>query len=116
MDIKDIIPVIIILITTAIVAAFGSMILADFGETQCDNDGYTWENDQCWSTYNATDGCTTQSTGCTEASDSAYNASQNSLEGIDNLTNQFPNLALVVIAAIIVGVLLAAFGGSMGRR
>lgn len=43
----------------------------------------------------------------------AYNATENALEGLDNLAGQFPNLALVVIAAIIVGVLLAAFGGQM---
>lgn len=43
----------------------------------------------------------------------AYNATENALEGLDNLAGQFPNLALVVIAAIIVGVLLVAFGGQM---
>ena len=112
MNIGDIIPIIIVLITAAIVASFGSMILVSFGTNQCDNSGYTWDNDQCWSTYNAS-GCPNAVGGCTEAGDSAYNASQNSLEGIDNLSGQFPNLALVVIAAIIVGVLLAAFGGSM---
>ncbi len=46
----------------------------------------------------------------------AYNATENALEGIDNISGQFGNLGLVIVAAIIIGVLMYAFGGSMRMR
>lgn len=46
----------------------------------------------------------------------AYNASSEAISGIAKIPEKLPTLGNVVIAAIIIGVLLAAFGGFVATR
>ena len=46
----------------------------------------------------------------------AYNATTHVIEGVAKVPSKMPTLGNVVIAAIIIGVLLAAFGGFMASR
>lgn len=46
----------------------------------------------------------------------AYNATNDAIDGVAKIPDKMPTLGNVVIAAIIIGVLLAAFGGFMVRQ
>ena len=53
-------------------------------------------------------GCnSTVTSGC----GSAYNATGSSLEGIDNMAEKIPTIALVIVAAILIGILVRNLGG-----
>lgn len=43
--------------------------------------------------------------------DTAYNATVNALEGIDQLSNWLEIIALVIAATIVIGILMTYFGG-----
>ena len=45
-----------------------------------------------------------------------YNISQNSLDGIDATAEKMPTVGRIVVAAIIITVILAAFGGFVMMR
>jgi len=111
-SITDLAPLAIVFVVIAFTISMGSSILTDLGTGQCEDEGYTWEADTCWSTYNATDGCTTQALGCAEFGDYAINASLSGNESMETLGDWLPTLALVVIAAVIIGVLMFYLGGA----
>ena len=46
----------------------------------------------------------------------AYNATSDAIDGVAKIPDKMPTLGNVVIAAIIIGVLLAAFGGFLAVR
>ena len=46
----------------------------------------------------------------------AYNASNDAIDGVAKIPDKMPTLGNVVIAAIIIGVLLSAFGGFLAVR
>jgi len=46
----------------------------------------------------------------------AYNATSDAIDGVAKIPDKMPTLGNVVIAAIIIGVLLAAFGGFVSMR
>ena len=50
------------------------------------------------------------------ASSIEYNISQQALEGIDETSQKLPTVSRVAVAAIIIGIILAAFGGFLGFR
>lgn len=50
------------------------------------------------------------------ANGAAYNATGDTIDGVAKIPAKMPTLGNVVIAAIIIGVLLAAFGGFMAYR
>jgi len=45
-----------------------------------------------------------------------YNITQNSLDGIDATAEKMPTVGRIVVAAIIITVILAAFGGFVAMR
>lgn len=50
------------------------------------------------------------------ANGAAYNASDDAIDGVAKIPDKMPTLGNVVIAAIIIGVLLAAFGGFIAYK
>ena len=100
----------VMFIVAVFAISMGSNILTDLATNSCEGQGYTWSNDACWSTYNATDGCPTGSN-CVEASYAAYNVTTDGgLESMETFGEWMPTLALVVIAAVIIGVLVYYLG------
>jgi hypothetical protein len=92
LDIQDIWPIALVFVVTAIGVAFGADIMDSFRTDVVNAQAVT-------STCNSTSGVYT---GCGYA----YNSTTSSLSATDNLTKKIPTIALVVVAAILIGVLI----------
>lgn len=46
----------------------------------------------------------------------AWNSTGQGLTGLNSLATQLPNIGLIVAAVVIIGLLIAGFGGMQGRR
>ena len=87
----------IIFVIYAIVSSYGAEIVGDTGDDFVTN----------------TAGCNaTVKTAC----GTEYNITQNSLNGIDATAEKMPTVGRIVVAAIIITVILAAFGGFVMMR
>ena len=108
--VQQLTPIAITFVVAIFAITMGANILTDLATNQCESAGYTWEHDACWSTYNATDGCPTGSN-CAEFGNYAINVSvDGGLESLETFGEWTPTLALVIIAAVIIGVLVFYLG------
>ena len=86
------------IVGVAVVLAVGLIVLAELADTQA-NTGAA--------------GCNaTVKTAC----GTEYNITQNSLDGLDATAEKMPTVGRIVVAAIIITVILAAFGGFVMMR
>lgn len=87
---RDLLPVALILAVTIIATAISAEVVADVQDDQ----------------VTGVDGCnSTTTTGC----GTAYNVSEFGLEGLLELGSWYPTIALVIAAAIIIGILVMSF-------
>jgi hypothetical protein len=104
MQLKDLMPVAMILLVAVIALSIGSEILIGMAQEQCDT-SFHWNTTQnkcvnASGTY--TGGGTTY----------ALNASMAGTEGLSTFGNWVPTIALVAAASIVIGVLVYSFMGS----
>jgi len=118
--------VVVIFLIAGILAIYSLEVLTDTKETMCDGSYDNWDstNEGCYTCnstfanyntsdnqcYNATTG-DLSSTAPTIGSKISYNATGDAIDGVAKVPDKMPTLGNVVIAAIIIGVLMAAFGG-----
>lgn len=79
---------------TFVVAAFvigmGAQILSSLAQNTCDNEGYNWESDRCWSTYNASGGC--PGDGCVEwSTGTSLNVTNEGREAMETFGQWLPS-------------------------
>lgn len=91
MNISDLAPLAILLVVAAIVISVGSDILNTVRDTYTDTSGTGCNN--------------TDPSGCNYA----YNASVDTLEGLEKVANWQTTIGLIVSAAIVIGVIMTAF-------
>jgi len=116
--IEQIAPIAIIFVVAFFIFSIGSVIMQDIGEEFCD---YTWITNTTIATGANISGnpsfnddwygcCITTDTGnnCTEwdTTKTSMNISGHGLDSLEEMSSWGPTLALVVIAAIIIGVLI----------
>lgn len=101
MKLGDLVPIAITLLVAVIAVSVGAQILDSVGEGQCLS-GQTW---------NSTIGACCNDSGAFNASgmSAAANASNYGLQGLGELGSWWSTIALVVAAAIVIGVLVSAF-------
>ena len=85
----------LMLVVAAVVISIGATILSDLQKDQCEDAGGTYSNGACagYETY-------------------AVNASGQGLESMETLGDWLPLIALVVAAAIVIGVIVGYLGRS----
>ena|SRR5487761_2316324 len=97
MNIHDLLPAIIIVVVVILAAAFSSNVLQSVQKGQC-NDAIAGGG------YDSTTGtCFTNSTTI------ASNVTGFGLTTLINLTQQMPNVGLIIIVAVIIGILVTSF-------
>lgn len=101
MDLKSLPGIIVVFVVLAIVLGMGSTILGSVKETQCTDGGFWW---------NTTDAeCYNDSTGVDNVPAATYtialNATGGGLAGIDEFAGWQTTLAVIVVAAIVIGVI-----------
>jgi len=102
-DIKEILPIALVLVVAGIGIAYGinveSDIRNDFATTDCaalgNNYSYSEAANIC------VNGSTTTSPGTFH-----YNATMDSMEGVSTLAEKMPLIATIVVAAIVIGILV----------
>lgn len=126
MGLGVIIPVVVVFLMAAIVAIHGIDILDDTREDFCDYD-YDEVNEECYQcntthiTYNTSDArCHNESSGesglPTYYEDQSFNSTSDSMTGVEKVPEKMPTVGNVVVAAVIITVLLAAFGGFLATK
>lgn len=97
-QVGDLMPLAIAFVVIAIAIGLGATVLDDIQVDQC--------NDVGW--YNASSGaCCTSSSDCENLTSSiAYNSSGSGLDAVDTFGGWLPTVALVVIAAVIIGIIV----------
>lgn len=97
MKLQDLLPAVIIIVVIILAAAFSGDILSDIRQTQCNTT-------VAGGGYDATTGaCYANSTTI------ASNISTFGLTTLTNMTQQMPNVGLIIIVAAIIGILVGAF-------
>jgi len=119
-------PIALVLIVAAITISLGGEIQDNFGSVQCSNAGYTYGN---FAGSDSTNPLTGNKYGCCQsvnASDStdcdtwwtgnvAFNITDKGLDASLQLGNWLPTIALIVAAAIIIGILVVYLGRYQSR-
>ncbi len=104
------------LVVIGFLNSMGASVLDGTAKTTCEAKGYVYNAQGCWSTYNATNLCTsTAAVGCVQyTTNYALNITTQSLEGQETIGTYQPTLATVGIFGLIIAVLMGAvamFGG-----
>lgn len=128
MGLGTMITVVVIFLVVGIAAIYSLDITDDTREDFCD---YTFEDDRCYAclssgypNFNSTDNQCYNGTTDTivhqganmTGETAAFNSTQDVRDGVAKIPDKMPTLGNVVIAAIIIGVLLAAFGGFIAYK
>jgi hypothetical protein len=96
MNLHDLLPAVIIVVVTILAAAFSGSILSSIMQTQCVGGAMT--NGECGtggSAYNT--------------STVASNVTRYGLTSITNISQQMPNIGLILVVAVIIGILVGSF-------
>lgn len=95
MDLRHLGAMALMLVIAAVIISIGASILSDLQEDQCEDAGGTYSNGACpgYETY-------------------AVNVSGEGLEGMETLGDWLPLIALVIAAAIVIGVIVGYLGRS----
>lgn len=119
--------VVLVFLLAGMAAIYSLDILEDSREDFCDY-SYGELSDSCVNcnatlVFNDSDfECHNTSDGASEAAtkyivqDTSFNSTTSGMDGVALIPDKMPTLGSVVIAAIIIGVLLAAFGGFVALR
>ena len=94
----DLMPLAIAFVVISITIGLGATVLSDIQEDQCNDGGW----------FNETSGqCCSSVLDCVNSSESiAYNSSGSGLTALDTFSGWLPTVALVVIAAVIIGIIV----------
>lgn len=119
-DVKDLLPIGILLVVFGVVIAYGLSVMSDVREDMCPA-GYTYHagdgtcnhcslSDGATYTYNSSDGLCHNSTTfetfvALTYGEADFNASTDSIQGVSKLPEKLPLIATVIIAAVIIGLL-----------
>lgn len=97
--VSDMAPLAITFVAVAIALSIGLEILADVAEDQCSS-GYVWNGTQ--------NGCVNSTGDWASGAGETYesNVSRNGLTAGDELSSWLPTIALVVAAAVIIGIVV----------
>lgn len=107
MKLQDLMPVGLIIVVAVIAISIGTEIVSSIQEDQCASGGV----------YNETQGRCVNSTGGFDSgayTTEASNASNSGMQGLGELGSWLPTIALVTVAAIVIGTLIAGF--AFGKR
>jgi len=120
MNINDLVPIAVIFVVAFFALSIGSIMVEDLSENACD---YTWVDTGTPYTNSSAANPTTggywgccQTAGSTSRNCTAWstsysmNASNSGAEAVYEMADWGPTLALVIIAAIIIGVLVTYLG------
>lgn len=125
-EVKDLLPVALIFIVVGVALSIGASLIEDVQEDVCQT-GDTWvtlgtiasghlggNNPVTGAKYGC---CQTGGTNCTvwRTNDYAVNASHQSNLAIDEISGWQSTIALVIVAAIIIGILIGALYVRFGR-
>lgn len=125
------ITVVIIFLIVGLAAIFSLDIIEDTEKDFCTSDGHNYVGNTCLGCenavypyfnssdnkcYNSTSGVGSTSVVSIIAGKASTNATGDVVLGISKVPEKMPTLGNVAIAAIIIGVLLAAFGGFMAYK
>lgn len=130
MDINDLLPLVIVFVILGVALSIGASIIDSLHQDACTDAGETWiaigtsqpsgyigGNNPvtggfwgCCGTTDGADNCTAWDT-----DDARINATVNSNKAIDELASWQDTLALVIIAAVIIGVLIGALYVKLGK-
>ena len=103
MSLADVPPAVIMLVVLAIVIGIGASVLTSSAKTQCAGVAsgvtYSYENNTCWRSID--------SENRTLGGPIAYNASTYGVTGMNTFGQWLPTIAVVVAAAVIVGLVMA---------
>jgi hypothetical protein len=127
MGLGVIITVILLFLVAGLAAIYSLDVLEDTQSDFCD---YDYDEGRCfvcgnanYTKFNATDNLCYNATATggvgstpTYNEPDSFNATQDVTDGVAKVPEKMPTLGNVVIAAIIIGVLLAAFGGFMAYK
>ena len=111
----SLIGVILVFVIVGLLAVFSLEVMEetqnDFGKDSCASrsDGFTYWNATARACYNS-------SSAHVLPESAAWNQTGNSIDGVGKIPSKMPTLGNVVIAAVIIGVLLAAFGGFVASK
>ncbi len=127
MQINDLVPITVVFIVAFFIISVGSVIMDDLSVEFCDG---TFQTNTTFATGNDVGGnpvysgspnygcCTTFSEGnnCTvwDTDTVSLNASANGVIALEELASWGPTLALVIIAAIMIGILITYLAGGRG--
>ena len=93
MDLRHLGAMVLMLVIAAVITSIGASILTDLQESQCEDAGGTYSGGACpgFESY-------------------SVNVSGQGLEGLETIGDWLPLIALVVAAAIVIGVIVGYLG------
>lgn len=125
------ITVVVVFLLAGIAAIYSLNVLEETKETMCTDDGFNYVGTTCIGCedavypyfnssdnkcYNSTAGVGSTSVAAIEAGKVSTNSTVDVIAGVAKVPEKMPTLGNVVVSAIIIGVLLAAFGGFMAYK